>query len=245
MSENPTPEASGPFSDFVLVNDPNEADSLVRECLRTTAPALIWAQGQALRIKVPFHHRPGPQNTFSVTAGENVDVKAFSAELVALKTSQVFFSASLSKANILFRTNYLGFEDRLLKFEIPKKIYKVQRRKDMRFMVRDGYLIKISFKVGGLDLVKKIYDISAGGVSFLIEPSEESLFATGSKIEGMKFEILNKEVVAHGEIRHNRAVRNKEAYKVGLIFTHIDEADASLINKYVFDENIRFMSRYM
>jgi c-di-GMP-binding flagellar brake protein YcgR len=157
----------------------------------------------------------------------------------------------VARANIFFKARYLGAEKSALKFQMPEKIFKVQRRKEIRYAIRQDYSLKIEFAdplFPDTVITKKVLDISAGGLSFLIPPEEQPVFQQGLILRNMSFVVNRRTIKLEAEIRHCSVYRlrpNKDLVKVGLQFKNIRPGDAQHIANFVFEECRKLYSRFL
>lgn len=162
-----------------------------------------------------------------------------------------FFSVSLSRANIFFRAAFVGFDNGGLKFRMPEKIFKVQRRKDLRFGIPDGYVLRVDFSDPLFPenlLSKKVIDISAGGCAFLVAFEESIIFQPGVVLKNLALEIRGREIKVEAEVRHIAEFkdgRRSGLVKIGVQFRGIRPGDAQAIASYVFEESRRHYAKFI
>ena len=250
MSEKGSPSGERP-REFQPVNDPAEARKLLKEGSRTLASVMIWSKEQkfVIHTQLSVFHEQEKILYASIPAETNPD--AFMEQLNTVGSQDCFFSVSLIRANILFRAKCLGYDDGGLRFETPATVFKVQRRKDMRLFVPFGRVIRVEI----LDpcfpeqkLSKKIFDISAGGLSFIANETEALLFHAGAMLKGISFGIGSRKLTVDAEVRHLRPQPLDSAqpgHKVGVIFTRISPGDQQWIAAFVFEESRKIMANFL
>lgn len=224
---------------------------LLKEGFRTVASAMIWTKEQkrVVTTQLSVFHEMDKQFYAAIPA--EVDPDWFLDQLRGMKSNDCFFSVSLSRANIFFKAPCLGHDDGGFKFGAPAAIYKVQRRKDMRLMIPFGRVVRVEIPdpvYVNQKLSKKIFDISAGGLSFVVEDSEVALFQAGSIVQGMVFSIGSRRITVDAEVRHIKAQpgdSSNPGFKVGVLFTRIGGGDANWIAAYVFEESRKILSKFM
>ena len=114
----------------------------------------------------------------------------------------------------------------------------------MRLLIPFGRVVHIELQdpsFPGQKLSKKIYDISAGGLSFIVTDNGAPLFPAGIQLKSIFFSIGSRKIIADGEVRHTRAQPAESAqpgHKVGVIFTRIGAGDQAWIAAYVFEGRV-------
>src|SRR3954465_1911094 len=99
------------------------------------ASAMIWTKDQKHLLHSLLTIVNEIEKVMYAWAPKGFDPPKFMDQLAQLGSDECFFSVSLSRANIFFKARYKGFENGGLKFVMPVQLYKVQRRKDMRFNI--------------------------------------------------------------------------------------------------------------
>lgn len=132
--------------------------------------------------------------------------------------------------------------------EFPEFIAQVDRRKHMRLFIENGIRSEIFFtkenhgqRVRSQAFQKGCFDISAGGLSFIISKTEKKFFEVGDGLYGLQLEIddftihLNGQVVNILEVEPN--ARNGLIYKgwkISVKFTSIALEAQKMIDDFVF-----------
>jgi hypothetical protein len=145
--------------------------------------------------------------------------------------SECFFSVSLQRANIFFKARFIGCDQAGLQFKLPSKVFKVQRRKDLRFPIPDGLALKVDFADPLSPTVRsqrKVIDISASGLAFVIGEDEMPLFPAGLSLSDFTFTVRGRKISVTAEIRHVRKLADGGRLKgaaVGVLFKDIRAGD--------------------
>lgn len=224
---------------------------MLSEGARTFSPAMIWTKDQGQIIHTHITYYSLAEKRLYLWKPKEFEPRDFMDHLAEIKDPGCFFSVSLSRANIFFKARYLGAEKSALQFNIPEKIFKVQRRKEIRFTIRQDYVLKFDFEdplFPETRIGKKVLDVSAGGLSFLIPKDEKVVFQSGLVLRNLTFQINRRTITVDAEIRHCSVYRvraEKEMIKVGLQFKNIRPGDAQHIATYVFEESRKLYSRFM
>lgn len=182
---------------------------------------------------------------------KEVDPEKLISDLVDMNAHDCFFSVSLSGANIFFKAAIKGYDKGGFHFFMPEKIFKVQRRRDVRLSIPDGYVLKASFQdplFPETHLNKKVIDISAGGLAFQATEFEEGLFHVGLILDKFQFTIKGREVVLQAEVRHIQKMPETSKHKglkVGVMFKNMKPGDAQHVAQYVFEESRKYLSKFL
>ncbi|OFZ55292.1 MAG: hypothetical protein A2428_09115 [Bdellovibrionales bacterium RIFOXYC1_FULL_54_43] len=245
MSEDKAPK------DFQLIQDQAEADHLLSEGAKSFASTLIWTKDQQNVIRTHLTLFSRKDSLIWAWTPKNFDLKKFMRELEGPGgVHDCYFSVSLAWANIFFRTAFSGPDSAGLCFHAPERVYKVQRRKDLRYRIPEGHVLKLEFDdplFPDQKQTKKVFDLSASGVSFLTDPSDKEVFVDGAVLKNVTFTIDLRKIVAHVEIRHSKEVmvQRKPCLKVGLIFKGMRPGDSQKIASYVFEESRKYFLRFI
>lgn len=247
--------------DFEPVEDPREADKMIWEAAKTLASTFVWtsegpglSQDAAPKIQLSTHVQQAfpDQRVFIVWIPADLPPQSLVNALAESAAPHCLFSVSLARANIFFKARYKTFDGAGFHFSYPEQIFKVQRRKDMRTAVPDGYVLRAEFphpehpkKI----LSKKVLDISASGMAIVGDEGEQDLFAVGAVLQDVTFTLKGRKIIVpEAEVRHSKSL-SKDArmpgYKIGLLFKQIKAADSQAIAQYVFEESRRYFARFM
>jgi hypothetical protein len=247
-------EASGKAArprDFIPVTDAVEARKFLKEGAKTLASCMIWTKDQKHVINTHLSGLSDADLALFVWIPTDFDPKALVDTLAADGSSECFFSVSLQRANVFFKTPLLGYDEQGFKFRVPEQLYKVQRRKDLRFPIPEGYVLKVEFQdplFPETRLVKKVLDISASGMAIWIADSEEAMFHPGMIIHKVSFTVRSKRITCDAEVRHIKlmALESKTpGVKMGVLFRNLKQVDAQVIATYVFEESRKFFSKFI
>ncbi|MEX0799256.1 MAG: PilZ domain-containing protein [Bacteriovoracaceae bacterium] len=131
---------------------------------------------------------------------------------------------------------------------MPKMIAQVDRRKHMRLRLTEDVQARVSFfkknhtQQKKTQLFKKdCFDISAGGLAFIVSRTEAKFFKLGDGINLMRVNVENKEAAISGKVVNILEVepneRNKlhyKAYKICVKYDQINPQTSKLLNDFVF-----------
>lgn len=212
---------------------------------------MIWTKNQEQVVNSHLSLFSDSTKCFYCWTPKGFNPGKFMDELAKSGEEECYFSISLLRANIFFKARYLGFDHAGLQFRLPEKVFKVQRRKDLRFPIPDSLSLKVEFQdplSPDSRLAKKVIDLSASGVSFLIKDDEAALYPVGLTLKDFTITVKNRKITLQGEIRNARPTRQDARAKgviVGVAFKGIRAGDSQHIAGFVFEESRKYFSRFI
>jgi hypothetical protein len=243
--------AKGDDRKFLPVEDPQEAASMLREGAKGACSAMFWTkdQGQVIHTHLTVYSKN--DRLLYTHAPQDFDVRRLIESLHKQNSRDCYFSVSLPRANIFFSAAFDGTDTSGLKFKLPDKIFKVQRRSDLRLQIPDGYLVKVEFKdplFPDQIISKKGIDISAGGLSINVDPAELPHYTVGLELE-ITFNVPSRSRLScKAEVRHTSTLPSGQRFsggKVGLQFKSLPATEARHINDYVMEQSRKYFSQFM
>lgn len=243
--------STGPHREFVPVPSGPETTVLLKEAVKTNASTIIWTKNQegvynthlsALDEKAKTLHAAIPPDSSSEMFHEAVKKSGI---------KDCFFSISLSRANVFFKVSFVGYDSGFLRFSYPESVYKVQRRENFRLPIPDGYTVYAEFQDPLFQenrIKKRVIDISAGGFSFLVAPSEDCIFESNTRIRNIMIRLKDRPIVAEGCVRHVKTLPSNfrvQGTKVGVVFEKIKPQDVQFIAAYVFEESRKYVTKFL
>ncbi len=250
MSDAPASPDKKPSADFHLVEDPKEAISLLKEATTTISSTMLWTKNQEKVVETHLSLISEVDRILYTWIPPDLGQKDFVEQLAKSGTKDCYFSVSAPKANLFFKATFLGIDEAGFKYSFPEKVFKVQRRKDFRFQIPVGHVLRAEFDdpLGTEKLRPKILDISAGGISLIVSDAEEVIFSMGMVIKDVVFTVKNRKITVDCEVRHKRAMPESSrqvGHKIGLQYVGIKSGDAQHIAGYVNEESRKYLSRFI
>lgn len=237
------------LNEFILIDDKSEIDQIFKEGSKFSKPTCFWDKDQNRVYNSILGAYLNSEKTFYIPPPKDADTEDLIKQSRIDQTFEYLFHLSLDRALFFFKSKIIGSDNAGIMFKQPEKIYKIQRRKDIRLPIPFGYTIKVSFKDPlnpNKTMIKNMCDISVGGLSFFIEDEETPLFPEGSILENVTFKIFTHLVKVKIEIKH-KVVQNDESnhttYKVGVAFVDLDAKDQNQISKYVTEESRKYFTK--
>lgn len=246
MSKDPGAPAnasSGPRP-FQPIDRPEELVEIINEFLSGQASAMLWTKDREDSFHTMISSVSPTQGLLYVFTPADFKKEQF-LRSVADTGGECFFSVSVSKANVFFKTKYLNKEDQAgLLFQFPKQLFKAQRRKEMRFSLPLDPPTAVQFEDPlnpGSMIRKTLLDVSAGGIAFVVDENDSALFFAGLKLRATQFAVGAKTLqTGMAEVRHSMPLpidAKLQGFKVGAQFIEIPEAEAEWIRAYAFEQN--------
>lgn len=225
--------------EFEPVESSLELNRLIREGAHSLSSAILWTLDQKETLTTHLNGYSEADGIFTVSLPKDGDLEQFQNHL--LEQSQIYclFSVTLPKAILFFRADFLNVITGKIRFKLPEKVFRVQRRKDMRYTIPHGHVLRIEFQdpsFGENRLSKKAIDLSAQGLGFGVSVNEAPLFKKGLAIKELTFLIRNRKIECAAEVRHAKPGTNPDIYRVGILFVELKTADANWISNYVLEE---------
>jgi c-di-GMP-binding flagellar brake protein YcgR len=194
----------------------------------------------------------------------------FSSRLVDSKLSetglQVEYSAELTEASFKQELRRTGSRDCLLMifagnryilginveciemgdvltFNIPKKVFRMQRRKSVRYVIPTGYDMYVemaSVEEPHLRTRRKLLDISEHGLAFFVLSRREgALYLKNAVLKRCSINIRNHEIKVDlkvmNRIEHDQGKKGGGT-KIGTEFTSISVDDLDLLTQFVYSQ---------
>jgi hypothetical protein len=241
-------DADEKLREFEPVKGPAEAKLLLKEAARTTASTILWTKDQKHSINTHITYFNEEDRNISCWIPGGFDPAKFMDDLAKMKSKDCYFSVSLQQANVFFKAEYKGFDKGGMKFFLPEKVFKVQRRKDFRAKIPESAKLMMEFEDPADNesrTSKRIMDLSAGGAAIFVEEGQEDAYRVRTVLKHVRFELAGRRVSCETEIRHLRRVtgEKKKGFKIGLLFLGIKAGDAQAIASFVFEESRKHFAR--
>ncbi|MGZ3689555.1 MAG: PilZ domain-containing protein [Bdellovibrionota bacterium] len=235
---------SNPPADFEPITSAAETEQVLRQGSKIRAPWTFWIKGEETR-----HEGRGYRydDLRKYLIFENLDEAPYQEFHASDKLTSVVVCVQINlPQRLIFFATGLGFLDRAsFALKLPEQVYKVQRRRDLRYVFPRAVIATV--KVSGEE--RRIYDLSASGMSFLVPPKMETDFRAGRHLKEVEFTLEGKVVSVEAEVRHAETIAGKKAgeavCKVGVAFRKMPaELDRKIAN-FVFEENRKAFSRFV
>lgn len=169
------------------------------------------------------------------------------AEIVA-GTETVNFL--LQEDKVLFQSVVKSYTDQgQLTVTLPKEFAHIDRRNHVRLQLYDDLTSTLSFKKESMYsqnrtnqlFDKRCFDLSAGGLSFIVSRVESRFFKNQDQIHSIALQVNGKTIICAAQVVNildvqpdDRNKLNYKAHKICLEFNVISDEDRKYISNYVF-----------
>lgn len=229
------------MSEFRALSSASERDKLLHEGAQDIASATIWTAQQRHVIAANLVLYSDENNLMYFSSPEPRENERFFATYLAEGLADCFINLTLRKKCLFFKSKLIGVDTAGLQFEVPTELFEIQRRREVRHRIPDGYAVKVKFQdplSSEVSLEKKVFDISVGGLSFLSVPEDDELYAIDLPLEKMKFTVVGHEVTCIGIVRHKQSQKTQDGrtwLRVGIQLTRVPPSSSSVLLAYVLE----------
>ncbi len=230
--------------EFEPIRTQQETETLLAEAAQNHVPVLIWTKNQEEIIRTEILSFDPAGKLLVPKRPKGFDPKRFDDHLAQLGLTDCFFSVSLGRASLFFKTRYLSTTDAGLRFRMPEKMFKVQRRKDLRYRLPLTSSVLVQTPAS-----YRLVDISASGLSFAIDAKDgksELPFSKGEEISELRFTLEGQTFTCPAEVKSVRELSKPfpgETHHIGVAFVGLQPGKSQLIAGYIFDETRRLFSK--
>ncbi len=215
----------------------------------------IWVKSIEYMIQGRLADFNRVTNLFCIAVSQETDLKKFIEEVAKNVSQEWLISVVLPgdpTSHLFFKTKFLRLREfKRLQFDIPREVFKVQRRQHDRYKIPQGHVMRVEFEADfnpGVVQSKKVIDISAGGIAFSTDEKEVNLYSVGQLLKNFQFTVQLKKICVPAEVRQVKVIPSdfdKTILKVGVVLLKMSEAETSLLSSYVFNENIKYFARFL
>ncbi len=150
---------------------------------------------------------------------------------------------------VLFQTEVKQIEmSGDIRIKIPEMIAQVDRRKDLRLFVENGINVEINFlkqnhgqKLATQQFKKTCFDVSAGGLSFIISKTEKKFFKEGDLVKNFKLNLDGKDIEIDTQVVNILEVEpnaqndlHYKGWKICLKYINLKKPTKKIIEEFVF-----------
>jgi len=222
-------------------------ESLIDNAKNNEHPVLAWkiVAGQKITVEVTFHIIRKFKKEIVVRAIDPGTKKV----LLDLSSNAESLNFYLPEDQVLFQTEVKQILDSGdIRIKKPEMIAQADRRKNLRLFIDQTLKVDLEFSkqnhnqnVLTQKFNKRCFDISSGGLSFLISRPEMSFFRLGDIVRDLNLSVDDTEIVVAGKVVNILEVtpnsRNDLAYKahkISIQFGKMSPENKKAIDTYVF-----------
>jgi hypothetical protein len=150
---------------------------------------------------------------------------------------------------VLFQSNIKSCDENGdITISVPEMIAQIDRRKHLRLFVENDIDVKVNFnkeiqgqRILNQNFNKKCFDVSAGGLSFLISKIESKFFENGDKVSGITLNVGERKTKISGNVVNILDIEPDEqnglhykCKKICIRYENVTLQQKKVINDYVF-----------
>jgi hypothetical protein len=152
----------------------------------------------------------------------------------------------LGPLHIGFLSHFVGPWERGFKLSTPSKMFQLEQRKYRRLQIPSGQPIDVFLRVPDVEKVierRKLLDISAGGLSFVVSEDELNRYVPKLNIPSIELAIRGMDIKAKGAVANVTDYKDRlrgRGTKVGIEFFDLDEGSFTLITSFVAEQLLQY-----
>jgi c-di-GMP-binding flagellar brake protein YcgR len=228
-------------------NDPKNILNALNRAKNEGKPVIVWrligSSKKTSEAAITMVCKYSNELTFKVNNLNVEDVKS----IISGSNVVNFY---VPDESFLFQAEVKSFsEDNVLSVCFPTMVAQVERRKYFRLEKMDGIIMRTNFYIasdmGATNKVqlfeKDCFDLSAGGLSFIITKLEKKFFNIDDIVAGIHLMFGSNEVVLNGKIVNFIPIEPNQknnllykGYKVCIEFIDISDLEKQKVNLFVF-----------
>ncbi len=231
-------------------------EAIITKVLRITAdhaiPVTVWFKEQELKFETKASKFLQHIKSLCFTLPDEVTPDQLQNVFIKQGSQDILASFRIETINFFMKTTFAGFEDtKTFQLDIPKKIFKIQRREYLRIPFKRAMAPKMTVYDPRLKynprrdikpdevLEFRVVDVSIGGVAIAAKVEDKEFLTKGTMLYDIRFKIRGSEIIAEGIIAHVFETLNdqeKKILQVGIRFTDLPKRSEQIISQFALDE---------
>lgn len=238
-SETPDPTRATKVRDLV------DSKYLVEHSCEIFAEIVIQMNGQNQKFSARLLDSYDYPNSFTASLPESVTPAEFNDHLKRAKTSEALVLVFLQGRFLLGLVCEIEkISAKGIVFKWPKRVLKIQRRREPRFSIPVGYDYRIETDATSGKKAReknKILDLSASGVAFLVtSKAGVENYPVGKRFNHVWLAFRGKKMMVDLVVRNHTKIKShvhgeQTGYKVGAEFVKITSDNQNELREFVFD----------
>lgn len=216
----------------------------------------LWTKNQSIKFETRIESFMVHLKRLYVQFPVTVSPSQFD-EAIAQHGADLLGSFQIDTVNFFIKSKLLVKGEKSLQIEVPKEIYKLQRRANLRIPFQRKMAPKLTLYSPAKEfdpdapidekdiLAFRVIDVSAGGVAIATKVEDKALFTKDKMIHDIRFRIRGIEIVAQGLVKHTAEILNEQGkpiLKVGIQFHALKAQYEKHIVQFVLDESRKLFS---
>ena len=236
-------------SDKTLKKNENDCAiiSIIENAKKQSSIVFAWnfITGKKVTVEVNFHILKTFKNEMIIRAVKDSEKRKLGNLVVAAQNLNFYLPDEL----VLFQTKIKELTPNGdVRVSFPKMIAQVDRRANYRLLIENTKIKShVQFRKNNHSLKKfeqfrkNVFDLSSGGISFLVSRMEKDFFKIGDYLENIDLSFENKNLSLNGqivnifEIHPNLTYKtNYKVWKVSINLRQLSEEDRKTVEDFVF-----------
>ena len=244
-------------NEFKKISSAQKLRAILEDAHNSNLIVDFWTRDKAFKHKAFFSVPEDRKRHFALTPQEGFPLESFQKlveqEANTEKPLQIFVNLFFKgQAVVCFVGRIVKMTGSTIELEIPSQYYALQRRKDHRYQIPNGYELYVDLvdpSGNSKQRVKKrMFDLSVGGLSFFIQANEMRYYQPNVILRFVKFSLQGRQVVTHAEIRQSRAMKcpdGSDGALIGIQFKKMAPDEKQFLLQYLSERIVQYASHFM
>ncbi len=192
-----------PQNKLLPIKSSDQIFEMINNARNKNSTLLVWRLGGDNKITTQVHIKLIRKSRREMELLPGIEINKLK-KIIAGRENVNFY---LPDEAILFQSNIKGFDDKMnLRVSLPEMVAQVDRRKQLRLFMDDTTSFNIQFKKSYQQhrthtqaFSKNCYDLSAGGLSFIVSKMEQKFFKPNDDFL-VKMNVENREIEVNVKI---------------------------------------------
>lgn len=241
---------SKPQPEFFEIKDQKMNARILDACARHGIAVTFWLKDQALKLDTVITQHVATSSRLSIRLPGGITAAQVRDALAKQGATDVFCSFQLDNIQFFLKakcTNELASSSEVVVLEVPKSIFKVQRRANYRVTLPRKEAPKLTTILPGktVELAFRVLDISAGGVGFAAPVELKDVLVLGAVLEDIRFKIRGLEIRTRGVVKFAKESKSDEGEKIiriGVQFSGLKPNFEKHIVQFTLEESRKIFS---
>jgi hypothetical protein len=218
---------------------------------RKRVPLTLWLKKQSVKFDTHFAYYLQFLRKLAVQLPSTINLEEFSAALSQQGSEEIFGSFQVDTVFYFFKTPCMLRERNAMPIEVPRRLYKLQRRAHMRLPFERQNAPKLrmfdpsrTFPDMRLPLPEesteyRVLDLSLGGVGIAVKQDEGPFFKPGRVVHDVKVSVKGISINTDCIVQNRIPSANDQGtpiLRIGLRFLKLENTTQQLLANYVIDE---------
>ncbi len=241
-------DKTGEDASFGGVESDEHKSSFMNESRDNDKPVTIWTRGRENLIQADLQEIEPVESMYLVKFRNNEETNKLIKRIESGELDVLFIKLDISRGSIFFdlRDPKNKLHDRGIKVTIPERMWKVDRRAYHRLQFPKTVVKNATIILEGetQTIERRLLNISAGGASMAVDPSEIEKFQENSFIENFKVSIKENELDCCARVVWSTQYPGENFITVGVEFLGLDTDFIEVINLFILEETFDFWEKY-